>query len=133
MKGAFYLWLSLDREREVLKALPASQDIPPTGGSAHPLYPSEDGRQEDTLSSGQHRMCHFWSEAARPSRSEMPSASRLFLGCYQNVLPMAHSRKTQKASEFFSFPWEIGFSKTIYFQGPQSTTTSKVVLLHNNQ
>lgn len=41
MKGAFYLWLSLDGEREVLKALPAGQDICTTAGSAHPLHPSE--------------------------------------------------------------------------------------------
>lgn len=72
MKGDFYLWSSVQGEREASKVLPSARDFPPPSGSAHPRTPASG--QEDALSSGQHRTSYFWNKAARLSRSEMPSA-----------------------------------------------------------
>lgn len=83
-----------------------------------PFTPSL-SRQEDTLSSGQHKMCHFWNKAARLSRSEMPSA---FWSVPRTVIKHVANGSLKgppKGIRTFCFSWEMGSSKALRFQGPQ--------------
>lgn len=99
-------------------------DIPHT--LALPILTTPVNQQEDALSSGQHRTCHFWNKAAGLSRSEMPSAFWPVPRAVPKHIANDSCKRAPKGIRFFCFSWETGSSKAIYFQGPWSTKRSKV-------